>query len=59
MRAAALALLVFAVSACGKYGPPVRTETEQMPAPVSTAPPADTEQCEDPNAPSPAPGAQP
>ena len=46
MRAAALALLLFAVAACGKYGPPVRSATEPAPAaaPVSSAPEgADTE----------------
>ena len=62
MRAVALALLVFAVAACGKYGPPVRTATEPAPAAasVSGAPgDVDTEQCEDPNAPTSGSGMQP
>jgi len=56
-RAAALALVL---SACGKYGPPVRAhETPPpKPAPVSAAPAAsNTEECQDPNAP--AKGAKP
>jgi hypothetical protein len=59
MRAAAFALGILALAACGKYGPPVRSEPAPAPPTpaVSAAPPAaDTEQCQDPNAP---PGAQP
>jgi hypothetical protein len=62
MRAAALALLIFAAAACGKYGPPTRSATEPKAATpaVSAAPAgADTEQCEDPNAPTPGAGARP
>ncbi len=60
MRAAALALLMFAVAACGKYGPPVRSAPEPAAAPVSSAPTgADTEECPDPNAPPESTGTRP
>jgi hypothetical protein len=54
MRAAAIALAILVLSACGKYGPPVRTAPE--PAAAAAPAGADTEQC-DPNAP--ANGAEP
>jgi len=52
------AVLVAALAACGKYGPPVR-RTESAPAaapvtppPVSAAPASSSaEQCDDPNTP--------
>lgn len=55
IRAATLALALLAGSACGKYGPPVRTTSEPAPKtpPVSAAPASsNTEECADPNAPS-------
>ncbi len=56
-RKAVLALALLATTACGKYGPPVRTSTSAAPAPktppVSAAPATgNTEECADPNAPS-------
>jgi len=63
--ALALAAILFAGAACGKYGPPVRSAAEpaaKTPA-VAAAPaeaaPADTEECADPNAPAAASGAVP
>jgi hypothetical protein len=50
-----LAFALLAGSACGKYGPPVRTspstDPAAKPAPVSAAPiSGDTEECADPEA---------
>jgi hypothetical protein len=50
-----LAFALLAGSACGKYGPPVRTspttDPAAKPAPVSAAPASsDTEECADPDA---------
>jgi len=54
IRFCVLALALFAGTACGKYGPPVRgAELPSLATPaVSAAPaPVDTEECPDPNAP--------
>jgi hypothetical protein len=56
--ALALAVIVLASAACGKYGPPVRAAATPAPkttpavaAAPGTAPAPDTEECADPNAP--------
>ena len=62
MRAAALALAILALAACGKYGPPVRTAPQPAAAtPAVSAAPlgSDTEECPDPNTPPPEAEARP
>ena len=59
---ALVAVLLFAVVACGKYGPPVRSAAKPAAAtPGASAAPAagDTEECADPNAPAQAAGTTP
>ncbi|MEX2204778.1 MAG: hypothetical protein WEF50_00955 [Myxococcota bacterium] len=62
IRAGLVALALFAAVACGKYGPPVRSAAEPaVPGAEASAAPAgaDTEECEDPNAPPPPAGTMP
>ena len=53
-RSLVLAAILLAGTACGKYGPPVRsspTPAAKTPAVAAPAPAADTEECADPNEP--------